>query len=428
MRLKTTIPKTGFRRFFMFALSLCLWPAPLFAANSAQQEYQRLRPIFHRLEHSSKPMERDRWIATIKHFEALAQKTPESPWAPKALFSAARLWQRLSVWSGANRDLDYTLAAYDRLVGSYPRSSLADDALIAQAELLRTKRAEYAGARQKLHALLKAYPQGDQIKLAREMLSAVPGASELKTQTAAKAKNLARPRPFRVIIDPGHGGHDGGAQGRAQVREKDVVLGIALHLAKLLRADGVEALLTRESDRFVSLDQRAAFANRHAGDLLLSIHANAHHDKGLNGVETYYLDVEDRTYPGRLKHAMRTQKQKTTELNVILNDIATKGNTRQSAFLAEVVQKNLVPVIRGAIGKVRDLGTKAAVFQILMDTQMPSVLAEVAFLSNPLEAKLLAHAAGQRQLAQAMHKGIMDYLQQSNPNRTNSLAVLSRKR
>ncbi|MBJ80943.1 MAG: hypothetical protein CMH60_06465 [Myxococcales bacterium] len=329
----------------------------------------------------------------------------------------------MHAWSGVGRDLDYSLAAYDRLVGRYPKNSLADDSLIAQAEILQSKRAEYTGARQKLKAVVERYGSGDQVHLAREMLGDLPGAKKVR-----KPEAKVQSKKFRVILDPGHGGHDAGALGDRKLQEKDVVLAIAQELATLLRSAGIEVLLTRERDTFVSLDQRASFANRHQGDLLISIHANAHENRNVGGVETYYLDVSNRRYKGRLRHAMRNQKKAINDLNYILSDLSTKADTRASLILAQQVQGKLVPALRSAGGKIRDLGTKAAVFQILIDTQMPSVLAEVAFVSNPHEGRFLRSGMGQKRVASALYEAVLAYRKKMASVQQKSLAVLSEKR
>ncbi|HCF57629.1 MAG TPA: N-acetylmuramoyl-L-alanine amidase, partial [Myxococcales bacterium] len=132
----------------------------------------------------------------------------------------------------------------------------------------------------------------------------------------------------RVIIDAGHGGHDTGAIGPKGTREKDVVLAIALKLRDKLQAEGFEALMTRETDKFVALEDRARFANRKKGDLFVSIHCNANKSRKLRGTETYTLNVSSDRYAIRLAARENASSERSlSDLQFILADLATKANT-----------------------------------------------------------------------------------------------------
>jgi N-acetylmuramoyl-L-alanine amidase len=214
----------------------------------------------------------------------------------------------------------------------------------------------------------------------------------------------------RIVIDAGHGGHDPGAQANG-INEAELVLDVAQRLEKLLRQhDGVDVVLTRRTDEFIPLEERTAIANRGAADLFLSIHANASHRSDARGVETYFLNFA--TNPEAEKVAARenaTSAQTMGTLPAILRAIALNNKLDESRELATIVQTQLVRKLRTQNKNVRDLGVKQAPFVVLIGAQMPSVLAEISFLTNRPEAVLLKQAAYRQQIAQALYDGIIKY-------------------
>lgn len=241
-------------------------------------------------------------------------------------------------------------------------------------------------------------PELDSKKLAK-LESVAHAAVPLSVQVGLKVR--------RVIIDPGHGGHDTGAIGPKGTREKDIVLAISLKLRDKLQAQGIEALMTRETDRFVALEDRARFANRRKGDLFVSIHCNALKNSKFRGVETYTLNVSSDRYAIRLAARENASSERSlSDLQFILADLATKANTEDSTRLAQAIQSRVVDAMRDGKRKARDLGVKQALFYVLLGVRMPSVLVETAFLSNPREEQLLNDPARQEQLADAIAAGI----------------------
>jgi len=214
----------------------------------------------------------------------------------------------------------------------------------------------------------------------------------------------------RIVIDAGHGGHDPGAQANG-INEAELVLDVAQRLEKLLRQhDGVDVVLTRRTDEFIPLEERTAIANRGAADLFLSIHANASHRADARGVETYFLNFA--TNPEAEKVAARensTSAQTMGTLPAILRAIALNNKLDESRELATIVQTQLVRKLRTQNKTVRDLGVKQAPFVVLIGAQMPSVLAEISFVTNRPEAVLLKQAAYRQQIAQALYDGILKY-------------------
>ncbi|GAC1559096.1 MAG: hypothetical protein NVS2B9_20870 [Myxococcales bacterium] len=214
-----------------------------------------------------------------------------------------------------------------------------------------------------------------------------------------------------MVIDPGHGGRDAGAIGPHGLREKDVALSIARKLASRLRAQGLEVVLTRDRDVFVPLDDRTRIANEARADLFVSIHCNAARKRKLSGVETWTLNVASNRYAARLAAFENAADERTvSDLRLILADLATKANASDARELASSVQTSLVRNLRSRVGSVRDNGVKQALFYVLLGTHMPSILVETAFLSNPEEEKRLRSARYQDGTAEAIARGVRDFL------------------
>ncbi|MCY1078053.1 N-acetylmuramoyl-L-alanine amidase [Archangium lansingense] len=215
----------------------------------------------------------------------------------------------------------------------------------------------------------------------------------------------------RVVIDAGHGGHDTGAIGRKGTKEKDVTLAIAQKLARELRTRGLEVMLTRDGDRYLKLEERARMANELRGDLFISIHCNSAPTSKLRGIETYTLNTSADRYSIRLAARENASSEKgISDLQFILADLATKANTEESTRLATRVQKSLVSHLSSQYKGVKDLGTKEALFYVLLGTKMPAILVETSFLSHAEEESRLASDTYQEDVAQAIAHGVEDFL------------------
>jgi N-acetylmuramoyl-L-alanine amidase len=223
----------------------------------------------------------------------------------------------------------------------------------------------------------------------------------------------------RVVIDPGNGGHDPGAVGPSGLYEKNVVLDIALKLKKILLADQFnEVFLTRETDRFISLEERTAMANRKNADFFVSIHANANLVRRVKGIETYLLNwtnddeamrVAARENKISLKKMREMHRQMDT-LGMILNDLSRDSKRNDSIKLANYIQQSMVTTLNNESSyKSIDLGVKQALFYVLFGARMPSVLVEVSFISNPQEEQLLSDESYRLQIAKAIAKGLNTY-------------------
>jgi N-acetylmuramoyl-L-alanine amidase len=216
----------------------------------------------------------------------------------------------------------------------------------------------------------------------------------------------------RIVIDAGHGGHDPGAQGNG-INESELTLDIALRVQKLLeKQPGVEVVMTRDTDVFIPLQERTAIANREGADLFLSIHANASRSAAARGIETYFLNFA--TNPEAEAVAARENagsSQSMHSLPDIVKAIALNNKINESRDFAETVQKSMVKRLKPRNKTLRDLGVKQAPFVVLIGAGMPSVLAEMSFLTNRQEGALLKTNAYRQSIAQALYEAVLSYQQ-----------------
>lgn len=246
-----------------------------------------------------------------------------------------------------------------------------------------------------------------------------PPAAAPMDDTASGDLSLARQlglQVSRIVVDAGHGGGDPGAHAHG-MREADVVLDIARRVARGLESQpGIEVVMTRTDDTFVPLRARTALANEVGADLFLSIHANASRNANAHGVETYFLDFA--LDPEAERVAARENLAaggKMQDLQNLLEAIAANSKLQESRDFAGTIQRALVNALREVNGEVRDLGVKQAPFFVLIGARMPSVLAEVSFLTNSREADLLATDAYRERIADALVAGVLDYRKALDP-------------
>lgn len=216
----------------------------------------------------------------------------------------------------------------------------------------------------------------------------------------------------RVVLDPGHGGHDKGAIGHNRTYEKDITLAIAKRLKKILEQQtSCEVILTRTDDRFISLEQRTAIANGKKADLFISIHTNANENRSVHGTETYFLNLStDRESVRVAAYENATSAKKISDLEAILKDLLQNTKLNESARLAATVHRQVVRELTKKYQKVRDLGVKQAPFYVLLGAEMPSILIETAFISNSREEHLLKQKQFQNRIAQGIARGISNYV------------------
>lgn len=231
----------------------------------------------------------------------------------------------------------------------------------------------------------------------------------------------------KVVIDPGHGGDDPGAIGPSGLMEKDVVLDIAMKVGRLLIEDyGLEVFYTRKDDVFIPLNERTEFANSIGADLFISIHANASPKRDAKGVETYILNWTDDKEAMRVaarENAISFKKMQKArdELQVILLSLARDNKRDESIRLAHHVQNSIIRGLKVDYSWIEDIGVKQALFYVLIGAEMPSILTEVSFISNPLEERMLATEGYRSRIAESIAKGVGAYIKQSTLTATNRI-------
>ena len=217
----------------------------------------------------------------------------------------------------------------------------------------------------------------------------------------------------RIVLDPGHGGKDPGAVGLSGLKEKNIALGIALRMKRVLRRvlPGNRIYLTRTSDRYISLHHRTSFANDHDADIFVSIHANSARSRRIHGIETYLLSEASSKRALRLAaRESGTTLARMSDLQKILHDLGLRSKVKESRELAQQVQKAMLSRLRPGYLGVRDLGVKRGPFYVLLGAQMPSILVEVAFMSNRREVRRMRSPKYRQALAEGIAKGMMRFV------------------
>ncbi len=228
----------------------------------------------------------------------------------------------------------------------------------------------------------------------------------------------------RIALDAGHGGHDPGAIGRDGTQEKDVTLAIVLKLEKLLRTElGADVVLTRDSDVFIPLEERTAIANASGADLFLSVHINSARNRTGRGLETYYLSFAKNAAAEELAARENAISQATMkDLNNLVKAITTNSKIDESRDFAGIIQRNNVEGLAPDF-RVLDRGVHTAPFYVLIGANMPSILTEVGFISNPEEERWLRSEQYQEKLAEALLDGVRVYLGQLNREQATRLGA-----
>jgi N-acetylmuramoyl-L-alanine amidase len=215
----------------------------------------------------------------------------------------------------------------------------------------------------------------------------------------------------RIVIDPGHGGHDTGTIGPEGLREKDLVLDVAKRLGALIEDRlGSEVILTRSDDTFIALERRTEIANEAKADLFLSIHANSSAVRSAAGVETYYLNFTTSRAAIELAARENSGSEKTIyELQDLLEKIALKDKVEESREFASRIQTSLFALSAKNNARAKDRGVRKAPFVVLIGAQMPSVLAEIGFISNPHDENIMKRGDYRERIAEALYKGLSGY-------------------
>lgn len=397
------------------------------------------------------------WEKCIRQFQIIVDDFPKSELAPKSLFTIGRLYQEKFEVSHDPQDLQKTFETYNLFLKSYPKDLLADDALYRIGLLRFEKQKDSPRAAKAFRALIERYPESDMAPLTQQYLEKMEGKPENAASasvptpapvsepvisadpisdeegkipqkfpekitppaTPLPAKTRAGPQSEKdfsiktIVIDPGHGGEDPGAIGPKGTQEAVVALQIARKLSFKLKNDlGLKTVLTRTTNKTLTLEERNQKANRLGADLFISIHANANDSATANGVQTFYLNNATNKAAGRL--AARENKAAGKKIDVsqqILSTMLQNANTDESRDLAREVHNALVKHLRSSKNSVKDLKVDSALFYVLVGAKSPGILVETSFITNPKEEKRLKNSDFQWEVAEGIAQGVENYLE-----------------
>jgi N-acetylmuramoyl-L-alanine amidase len=296
---------------------------------------------------------------------------------------------------------------------SVARSAPPDDLLLSASSDAKGPELKANGQPTSAPTAVAVAPRPKAGKKTSKAAADVPSTHEA-APTSAGERSLTRALGLkigRIVIDAGHGGHDTGTIGPNGLMEKDLVLDVALRLGRLLETRlGADVIFTRDDDTFIPLETRTAIANEHQADLFISIHANSSPDPAARGVETYYLNFTSN--PDALEVAARenaVSQKSIFELQDLVKKITLKEKIEESRELATDVQQSLYSGLATRHTTLRDRGVKKAPFVVLIGANMPSILAEISFVSNPTDEAKLETPDYRQKIADSLYKGIATY-------------------
>lgn len=259
-------------------------------------------------------------------------------------------------------------------------------------------------------------PASESLKTLADNIGPAPAAKPTRSGERSLTRALGL-KIGRIVIDPGHGGHDTGTIGPTGLMEKDLSLDVALRLGKLIQRNlpSAEIVYTRQDDRYVSLEHRTLVANEAKADLFISIHANSSDDTKVSGIETYYLNFN--ASPPAMEVAARenaTAQSSVHDLQDLVTKIARNEKVEESRDLAADIQESLASSMQIGNRPERNRGVRKAPFVVLVGADMPSVLAEISFISNPADEQWLKKPENRQRSAEGLYRGIEKYLRSVN--------------
>lgn len=304
-----------------------------------------------------------------------------------------------------------------RIAAEEPVPETEPDLISSSRPLTGMAPADSGGApdarKQAAKVVLEGSPAPERRSATARPLAAAPAANRSGQYSLARQLGL---QARRIVIDAGHGGHDPGTIGRAGLQEKDLVLDVALRLERLLREQtGAEVVMTRSNDVFIPLEERTAIANAKGADLFLSVHANSSPNPRARGIETYFLNFAKNEHAEEVAARENAISQATLkDLQNLVKAIALNSKIDESRDFATEIQEALVGSLQARDSSLPDRGVHTAPFYVLIGANMPSILAEIAFVSHPGEEKLLKTADHREAIARSLFHGVTRYLEALN--------------
>ncbi|NMC63273.1 MAG: hypothetical protein GYA55_08890 [SAR324 cluster bacterium] len=400
----------------VFFISCILVPS-LSIPSSVDPDFDSLKQRYLSLRNTDPEVIRvDEWKALTAELLSYAGKKKKSKNAPVALYYGAILSACIADAYLEEETMNLALSGLEEIASVYPESDIADDALLMKGDL-KSKRGD-ADAMISYQKILTDYPKSDMASVARERLEKKSleqnGKTNAGTTESDEIQNESEEgKGPRIVIDPGHGGEDRGAVGIGNLFEKDVVLSVALEVEEFLTQKGFEIVLTRESDVFVPLAERAALANSSNAAVYVSLHANASVGSHNSGLETYVLDNSNNEAALKLaarENATLDEDSSPGDLRFIVSDLIQSGKAEGSKKLADSVHEKILTQLREVGHPMADLGIHKGPFYVLVGAHMPCVLIEMGYIDNAKDGSLLADAEYRKQVARGIASGIEDFL------------------
>ncbi|RMD84708.1 MAG: hypothetical protein D6808_06550 [Candidatus Dadabacteria bacterium] len=388
----------------------------LFACNLHAQDtdYYQLKSEYLSLKNSDPRISKEKeWVNLAKRLERFYFEHGSNKDSVEALYNAVIAYEEIYKATSDKTMLNTAITLLTRLYRDHPHHELADDALIRLGNAYLYGYGSKTLAERAYSKVIDEYPDSDMYPVALAKLKQHGERKERQTEVKAKLKYGNLHQVPVVVIDPGHGGEDTGARGKYGLLEKDVVLDIALKIKKMAeKQNNFSVKLTRTSDVFVPLVERANIANDFEASIFLSLHVNSLTKGKTTGIETYYLDNTKDKASQRLA-AIENQAglflQKTPDLNFILSDLIQRAKLPDSILLAKTIHTTLVKGMAQKWGGQKDLGIKKAPFYLLVGAHMPCILLELYFINNPKDEERLSQENFRMDIAKEIVKGIEKY-------------------
>ncbi len=394
---------SSLRSFFVLLLILLFGAAC--PANAGSHAFEELKADYLLLRNRDpKISDPSRWRSLASRLEISALKRLKKDEADQALFMAATLLTELvKSERPTGRDTDGRKAKTILRDVAGRGGEYADDALARAVELYRSFEDEYS-ASIIIAELRGRFPESEFVPIIN--LSNSRGGSQ--HSIAASDRTALSGDAVDVVLDPGHGGDDLGAQGYAGLLEKDVTLSVALLTKRILQENGLSVALTRHGDDFLPLSERTRIANQRKGAVFVSIHANASVRGTNRGVETYVLDGEQSANTKLL--VQRENGNEGSDLAFLLSDVIQREKRPEAQRLAKQVHPLIVSKLQSAGFVAPDLGVKKGPFFVLVGSHMPSILVEIGFIDHPAEGREMGREKYRKAVAEALAEGISEYL------------------
>lgn len=403
------------RLFWCILLVVCLALSGVRAAEAGPNPpaYDKAIRDMAQLQKSSKRLQREPWEKIAERL--LNVYRTEKKWKERsaALFRSAEALDHLARCASNGKDARRSVERYLQLVRLYPRSSLADDALYRAARLQAQILGKKEDSKELLRQAIRKYPSSNGARESSRFLATL-GERERPAPPSRREQEKSG-KSFRlgvrtVLIDPGHGGRDPGTHHNG-LKEKIVTLDVAKRVGDILSARGITVRYTRLSDVSVSLEQRADKVRSSKADLFISIHLNANESKGVQGFETYYLDVSRTSAATRLaavENALRDRNRAARE--TLPPHRLFTIQKQESRRLARDIHETTLKYVRKKNYRTHDGGIKTAPFHVLRRSGVPGVLIELGYCTNESEAERLSLGAYRAVLARGIANGILQYV------------------